>query len=151
MRVRLAAPAEVPAIAALLARSGLPVAGVEELWRTWVAVDDGVDDREWLLGCAGLERHGPADQQAYLLRSLAVRPEARGTGVGAALVAAALDAVPAGRPVALLTETAATWFPRFGFRPVPRADLDPALAGSVELTTACPQTAQALLREPPTP
>jgi amino-acid N-acetyltransferase len=48
--------------------------------------------------------------------------------------------------VALLTETAAGWFPRFGFHPVDRAALDPALAASAELAGACPATAQAFLR-----
>ncbi len=155
MRIRPAAPEEIPPVAALLTRSGLPVAGIEELWQTWVAVDDQegggspgvVVGEEQLLGCAGLERHG----EAYLLRSIAVRSDARGSGVGAALVAAALDAVPDGRPVALLTETASGWFPRFGFHPVPRTELDPALHASVELTSACPQSAQAFFRPPPAP
>lgn len=131
MHIRLAVPEEIPAVAALLTRSGLPLAGVEDLWRTWVAVDDrDLDDGDLddgdvgsggllggrLLGCAGLEPRG----EAYLFRFVAVHPDARGTGVGGAVVAAALAAVPAGRPVALLTKTA-DQFPRFAFRPVSRA------------------------------
>jgi amino-acid N-acetyltransferase len=49
-------------------------------------------------------------------------------------------------PVALLTETADGWFPRFGFRPVPREALPAALSASAELRGACPATARALLR-----
>jgi amino-acid N-acetyltransferase len=81
-----------------------------------------------------------------LLRSVAVRAEQRGRGVGAELVRAALAAAGPRRPVALLTETGAGWFPRFGFRPVERAALDPALAASAELAGACPATARAFLR-----
>ena len=62
------------------------------------------------------------------------------------LVRAALAAVDPAGPVALLTETAAGWFPRFGFHLVDRAALDPALAASAELAGACPATAQAFLR-----
>ena len=137
MDIRLARPEESDRVAELVAAAGLPTAGLAQAWRTWVAVDG---DR--LLGTAALERHG----RAYLLRSVAVRDEARGRGIGAQLVRAALAAVDAGRPVALLTETAAAWFPRFGFHPVERTALDPALAASAELAGACPATAQAFLR-----
>jgi amino-acid N-acetyltransferase len=137
MDIRPARPDEAGQVAELVTASGLPVAGLAGAWRTWVAADGGQ-----LLGTASLERHG----DAYLLRSVAVRAEQRGRGVGAELVRAALAAAGPRRPVALLTETAAGWFPRFGFRPVERAALDPALAASAELAGACPATAQAFLR-----
>jgi amino-acid N-acetyltransferase len=135
--IRLAHPQETDRVAALVTAAGLPTAGLAQAWRTWVAVD-----RDRLLGTTSLERHGGA----YLLRSVAVSEEARGRGIGAQLVRAALAAVDPARPVALLTETAAGWFPRFGFRPVDRTVLDPALAASAELAGACPATAQAFLR-----
>jgi amino-acid N-acetyltransferase len=137
MEIRPARPDEADQVAELVTASGLPTAGLAEAWRTWVAVDGGQ-----LLGTASLERHG----DALLLRSMAVRAKQRGRGVGAELVRAALAAAGPRRPVALLTETAAGWFPRFGFRPVERAALDPALAASAELAGACPATAQAFLR-----
>ena len=46
--------------------------------------------------------------------------------------------------VFLLTTTAATFFPRFGFREVARADVDAAVRDSVEFTTACPASAVAM-------
>ncbi len=54
---------------------------------------------------------------ALALAPLAVRPDARGAGVGSALVHAALGAADAlGHPmVAVLGST--DWYPRFGFRP----------------------------------
>jgi amino-acid N-acetyltransferase len=137
MDVRRARPDEVGQVTELVTASRLPVAGLAEAWRTWVAVDG-----DQLVGTASLERHGGA----YLLRSVAVRAEERGRCVGAELVGAALAAAEAGRPVALLTETAAGWFPRFDFRPVDRAALDPALAASAEFAGACPATAQAFVR-----
>jgi amino-acid N-acetyltransferase len=137
MDIRLARPEESDRVADLVTAAGLPTAGLAQAWRTWVVVDG-----DQLLGTASLERHS----HAYLLRSVAVRDEARGRGIGAQLVRAALAAVDAGRPVALLTETAAGWFPRFGFHPVDRTALDPALAASVEFAGACPATAQAFLR-----
>jgi amino-acid N-acetyltransferase len=137
MDIRLAHPEETNRVAELVTAAGLPTAGLAQAWRTWVAVDS-----HRLLGTASMERHGGA----YLLRSVAVRDEARGRGVGAQLVRAALAAVDPAGPVALLTETAAGWFPRFGFRPVQRAALDPALGASAELAGACPATAQAFLR-----
>jgi amino-acid N-acetyltransferase len=137
MDIRLAHPEETNRVAELVTATGLPTAGLAQAWRTWVAVD-----RNRLLGTASLEHHGGA----YLLRSVAVRDQARGRGIGAQLVRAALAAVDPAQPVALLTETAAGWFPRFGFHPVDRAALDPALATSAELAGACPATAQAFLR-----
>jgi amino-acid N-acetyltransferase len=137
MDIRLAHPEETNRVAELVTAAGLPTAGLAQAWRTWVAVD-----RDRLLGTASLERHGGA----YLLRSVAVHHEARGRGIGAQLVSAALAAVDPAGPVALLTETAAGWFPRFGFHPVDRTALDPALAASAELAGACPATAQAFLR-----
>jgi amino-acid N-acetyltransferase len=137
MDIRLAHPEETNTVAELVTAAGLPTAGLAQAWRIWVAVD-----RDRLLGTASLERY----DGAYLLRSVAVRDEARGRGIGAQLVRAALAAVAPAGPVALLTETAAGWFPRFGFHPVDRAALDPALTASAELAGACPATAQAFLR-----
>jgi amino-acid N-acetyltransferase len=137
MPVRPARPEETDQVAELLITAQLPTAGLADAWRTWVAVDG-----DQLVGTASLERHG----DAYLLRSVAVRADQRGRGIGAELVGTALAAAEAGRPVALLTETAAGWFPRFDFRQVDRAALDPALAASAELAGACPATAQAFVR-----
>jgi amino-acid N-acetyltransferase len=137
MDIRLAHPEETNTVAELVTAAGLPTAGLAQAWLIWVAVD-----RDRLLGTASLERY----DGAYLLRSVAVRDEARGRGIGAQLVRAALAAVAPAGPVALLTETAAGWFPRFGFHPVDRAALDPALTASAELAGACPATAQAFLR-----
>ena len=95
-----------------------------------------------IVGCAALEVFG----RAGLLRSVTVDEAQRGQGLGHQLTQAALDLART-RGVAsvyLLTTTAASFFPRFGFREVARADVDGAVKGSVEFTTACPASAVAM-------
>jgi amino-acid N-acetyltransferase len=139
--IRAATPDDRPAAPELIAGAGLPLDGLEDA-ALLVADEDGA-----VVGTVALERYGDGRGTVYLLRSAAVAPEHRGRGIGAALTAAALERVDAERaPVALLTETADGWFPRFGFRPVPREALPAALSASAELRGACPATARALLR-----
>jgi amino-acid N-acetyltransferase len=74
---------------------------------------------------------------------VAVAPEHRGTGLGIRLTKAALDLAASRRvpAVYLLTETAGGFFPRFGFRPIPRSAVPAGVLGSVEFTSACPASA----------
>ena len=116
---------------ALLERAGLPLDGYEQSWGRWV-----VTDRSGaLVGVVALERHGTPS--VYLLRSLAVAPKQRGTGVGVALVRVALAAADAheqGRAgVGLLTETAAGYFRPVPGPPPPTA---PTCRGAVGLARA---------------
>jgi len=136
-----AGPADLPAILELLTASKLPRAGIEDhLASTLLArVDSGV------VGTAALELYG----RAALLRSVAVATRFQGQGLGAALTVAALDLARRRgvRTVYLLTETAGRFFPRFGFRPITRADVDVAVRGSTEFTTACPASALVMRAE----
>ncbi len=149
----VASVAQGPDVAQLLAEAGLPVAGLDSAWRTWVVSASAAGVRD-VVGCVALERYAAAPDRppVFLLRSLAVREDARGFGAGRALVAAALDAADADAGatavVALLTESADDYFPRFGFDPVPRADLPTELRASAELSGACPDSARAYLRTP---
>jgi amino-acid N-acetyltransferase len=140
--VREATPADLAAIRNLIAAAGLPLAGLDDAALVLVAAADGA-----VVGTVALERHGTGSDTVFLLRSAAVAPAWRGRGVGAELTAAALAHVDAAEaPVALLTETAAGYFPPFGFAAVPRDRLPAALAASAELQGACPASARALLR-----
>ena len=142
--IRPATDDDAAAVERLVAEAGLPLAGLGTAVLRLVA-----EDERGLAGVAALEDHGGAGGRAFLLRSVVTRHDVRGTGVGTALTRAALQHVDEVRaPVALLTETAEGWFPRFGFRPVEREDLPPALAASEELRGACPVSARALLRDP---
>src|SRR5579871_3462203 len=81
--IRAATQDDWPHIAALLAGAGLPLAGAEEHLGRFIVARRG----DALLGCAALERYG----RDGLLRSVAVAMEARGQGLGQALVQEALE------------------------------------------------------------
>jgi amino-acid N-acetyltransferase len=134
-RLRGATPSDLPAIEALLLRLELPTAGVPDWVRSfWVAEADGA-----IVGVAGVERHG----DALLLRSVAVDPAWRGSGLGQALVARVMDGSRAGgaAEMFLLTTTAQHYFPKFGFAVVGRDRVPPALHASAEFSGACPASA----------
>ncbi len=135
---RRAVEADRPAIEGLLAASSLPVAGLDDALPGAVVVTSG--DR--LVGCAAVEVRGSSG----LLRSVAVEPGHRRAGLGRALVVAAEElAAGAGvRDLYLLTETAATWFPRLGYEPVDREAIPVAVQASAEFRGACPVTAVAM-------
>ncbi|MGH7644462.1 MAG: arsenic resistance N-acetyltransferase ArsN2 [Gemmatimonadales bacterium] len=130
-----ASAADLPAILDLLRAAQLPLDGLAEHVATTVTARE--NDR--LVGCAAVELYG----ESALLRSVAVDEAVRGTGLGRALTAAALDLARArgARTAYLLTTTAGGYFPRFGFRVISRGEVDPAVQRSVEFTTACPASA----------
>jgi amino-acid N-acetyltransferase len=130
-----ATPPDLPAIFDLLDRSKLPRDGLGDHIATTLVARDG----RHLVGTAALELYGAS----ALLRSVAVAAEQRGRGLGQALTSAALDLARRRgvRTVYLLTETAADFFPKFGFRPIPRSEVDQAVLRSTEFTTACPASA----------
>jgi amino-acid N-acetyltransferase len=127
------------AVLALLEHNGLPQDGLSDHWATTLVARAGGT----IVGSAALEMY----DKAALLRSVAVDQARRGQGLGQQLTQAALSlAKQQGvTEVYLLTETAADFFPRFGFRPVSRAQVAPAVQGSVEFTTACPASALAMI------
>jgi amino-acid N-acetyltransferase len=141
VRIESARSDDLPAIRTLLDEHRLPHAAIER--HVGDSLVARADDR--VIGCAAVERYGAAG----LLRSVAVAAAHRGTGLGIRLTAAALDHARARgvRTLYLLTETAADFFPRFGFRRVARAAVDPAVRQSVEFTSACPETALAMVTE----
>jgi GNAT superfamily N-acetyltransferase len=80
---------------------------------------------------------------AILLRSIAVDPTLRQTGVGSALLDDVLDEARAAgaRDAWLLTTTAAGFFARHGFRPVDRALVPGVVSGSRQFKGLCPASA----------
>lgn len=135
VEIRRAGPGEREAIRSLLRAAGLPVGGLRE---TRLVVAGRPPS-----GVAGLEIHGTDG----LLRSVAVHPDARGTGLGAHLVRHVLaDARHAGLGrIYLLTTTAAGYFPRFGFRLTSREAVTGAVRESAEFTALCPASAAVLV------
>jgi amino-acid N-acetyltransferase len=141
MRIERATPADHAAIEALLIATGLPLDGADEAFRHGVV---GRDERGEVVAAAAVEPYG----DAALLRSVVVSAERRGRGDGAAIVAAAeaLAREDGAERVFLLTETAQDWFPRLGYQALDRGAVPPAVRQSVEFTTACADTAVAMVK-----
>jgi thioredoxin type arsenate reductase len=124
------------AVEALITRSDLPVAVVAEQFPAAYAV---ARRHGAIVGVAALETCGDDG----LLRSVAVDPAERGSGLGVALVANRLAAARAAslRSVYLLTTTAAPFFARFGFTATARDAVPVALQATPELASLCPASA----------
>jgi N-acetylglutamate synthase-like GNAT family acetyltransferase len=136
IRIRPAVADDVVAARALLDEAGLPPDGLEDQFGEAYAV---AEADGCIVGLAGIEIHG----RSGLLRSAAVAPPWRGTGIGDALTR---DRIAWARAMGLegiylLTTTAGAYFPRFGFSPAVRDDAPPAIRASREFADACPETA----------
>jgi amino-acid N-acetyltransferase len=140
MQTKRAETVDWPVVRGLLAEAGLPLDGAAEAFATGVVVNDG--DR--LVGCAAIE---PYDGAA-LLRSVAVVPDQRGTGIGTSLVHALEDLARdhGATSLILLTETAESWFRRLGYTAIDRSSVPADVARSVEFETACSTSAVAMRR-----
>lgn len=133
-------PEDLPGVQQLLTGANLPIEGIETQFPMAYVVHRHGDA---VVGVAGLERHGTAG----LLRSVAVLPSHRGTGMGRELVGNRLRrARELGLlEVFLLTTTAAPYFARFGFARVERASAPVVLLESLEFTTLCPSSAACMV------
>jgi N-acetylglutamate synthase-like GNAT family acetyltransferase len=133
---------DLPEVVALLRESSLPIAGVEEHIDSFLVARTAGGG---LVGCVGLETYGAVG----LLRSLAVRGSARGSGLGTLLVERLVDLARSKgvERLYLLTTTAEDYFPRFGFARISREEADPKLDASAELRGACPASAVLMSRE----
>lgn len=130
-----ARPEDAAGIRALLESHKLPIDDVESHLGT--AVVGRQSGR--IVGSAALEIY----RDGALLRSVAVAPEIRGQGLGRRLTDAMLELArslntPA---VYLLTTTADSYFPAFGFERIDRADVPASVQASVEFRSACPSSA----------
>lgn len=148
-RLRPAQAADLAAAEALLAGAGLTLNDVAAQFGPQYAV--AVAGDETLVGVAGVEVYADAvyagaGTRVGLFRSAAVRADWRGRGVGTALTVDRLAwARAAGLGgVYLLTQTAAGYWPRFGFVPTDRAGAPAALRASSEWAGACPASATAM-------
>jgi amino-acid N-acetyltransferase len=133
MTIATAEPGDLPAIRALLASSGLPAADLTpaHLRSFWV-----VRDAEGLGGVVGLEPRG----RTALLRSLAVRADRRGGGVGAELLAHA-EAQARALGIAalyLLTTTAERFFAARGYEATARDTAPSEIRATAEFAELCP-------------
>ena len=139
LTIQPATPKDLKSIITLLNQAHLPLDGFPDDIDMALVIRDKVD----IIGCAALELYPPF----ALLRSIAVVDKWRGNGLGLALTQAALDEARRNgiTHVYLLTVTAFDFFLRFGFRAIARASVPDQVRDSVEFTTACPESAQAMV------
>ena len=134
-QTRPATGPDLPQIASLLHAGGL-IAGAarERVGRTVVADLDRIP-----IATASWE---PVEG-ATLLRSVAIAPEHRRTGVGTLVVAAALRRIheSGARDVFLVTENAEGFFASCGFRTIPHEELPDSLADHPQVSRECPASA----------
>lgn len=130
-----ATAADLPEIKTILQSMGLPLAGVDEHWKTFV-----IARREGKpVGCGGAEAY----PFAALLRSIAVLPEFRGKGLGRQIVRQLIDRLASRgvREFYLLTTDAEEYFRKRGFKTIDRDEVHPQLLASRQFQDACPDTA----------
>jgi amino-acid N-acetyltransferase len=138
--IRPALEADLPRVLALLERSALPTVGVAEAWSGFIVAENAGD----IVGVVGVEACG---DRYELLRSTAVADEWRRRGLGRTLVERAI-AEARGRGVAalyLLTTTAETYFPSFGFSRVSREEVPAGVRATEEFSSACPASAAVMM------
>jgi amino-acid N-acetyltransferase len=135
VRLRTATPEDLEMVTTFLTAAGLPAAGVAEHLRDFLLAEQGKE----CVGVGGLEIYG----EVALLRSLAVRPQERNSGIGATLLEQLMtNAHSLGvLRLVLLTTTAERFFVRKGFVRIDRSTLSGPITGSKEFTGACPSSA----------
>jgi len=133
--VRPSRPNDKPAVGELLRSRGLPAAGFEKHFGTFIVAEKG----KTLQACAGFERYG----SYALVRSVAVAEETTGRGIGTA-IARELECrmMDAGISQAfLLTESAQGFWERLGFNVIEREAAPRDIGVSEEFQSACPKAA----------
>lgn len=131
-------------VRALLSACGLPVADLPDNDAVRLF---GQHRQGELTGVVGVEVRA----KLGLLRSLAVAPEHRGSGLGQALVEHA-EAWASRREleaIYLLTTTASGFFVRLGYQEISRAETPAAIRASAEFSELCPSTAIVMRKELP--
>ena len=125
-------------VRALLQAAALPVADLATAQPEFF----GLRDDAGLVGVIGLERHGGA----ALLRSLAVRNDQRGRGLGTTLVGALEARAPSlgVTELWLLTTTAEAFFLHLGYEPAVRDTAPAAIRETAEFRSICPSSAACL-------
>lgn len=135
LAIRPAEDADLSAIEALLASSHLPTDGVREALCGFLVAES----QGRIVGVIGMESCG----EYGLLRSTAVAPDWRGRRVATQLVERIVAEAESRniRALYLLTTTAESYFPSFGFRVTPRDSAPEEIRATSEFQGACPASA----------
>ena len=139
-------PASAPesvAIRALLERNGLPTNDLESA-RPEFAV---IREQGQVIAAGALQHFGPA----ALLRSVVVSWDRRGIGLGQAIVCELERRARAAqiRRLVLLTQSAAEFFARQGYRIIERSTAPENMQASEEFRSLCPSSATCMAKDLP--
>ena len=133
-------PEDLDRVLDLLREASLPLQGVAEQPDAYIVAESAGE----IAGVAGIERYG----RNGLLRSVAVSPAWRGRGLGGALTEEILATAEREslEAVYLLTESAADFFPRYGFRRIGRSEVAEGVRASAEFAELCPASSIVMVR-----
>ena len=139
-QVDAASADDLIAIRALLERSGLPTSDLESARPEFAVMRE---DGE-VIAAGALQRFG----SAALLRSVVVAPHRRGSGLGQAMVTGLEHIACAARisRLVLLTQTAAEFFARQGYRVIERGTAPQDMRESEEFRSLCPSSATCMAK-----
>ncbi len=131
---------DLPEIFGLLRDNDLAFDGVAKDLRDFLIIKE----RGEIIACAGLEIHG----RVGLLRSVTVKKERQGQGLGRVLINRLLDTVKKRglKRIYLLTETAHHFFSKLGFQRIERNAVDPLIQQSEGFTQCCPCSSIAMIK-----
>jgi amino-acid N-acetyltransferase len=135
-----ASPQDCIAIRALLERCGLPTRDLESARPEFTVVCEGGQ----VIAAGALQRFG----SSALLRSVAVAPDHRGSGLGQTIVSE-LERVARGAEISqlvLLTQTAVEFFARQGYRVIERGTAPHDMQSSEEFRSLCPSSATCMAK-----
>ncbi len=126
---------------ALLANEKLPIADLPQTLENFIVARLNNE----VIGVAGIEIYAGYG----LLRSVAVKAAFRGRGIANELLQN-IEELAAGKKleaIYLLTETAAGYFGKKGYRTISRADVPAAIRQSTEFSHVCPQSATVMIKQ----
>jgi N-acetylglutamate synthase-like GNAT family acetyltransferase len=139
--IRPAAETDLAAVEQLLRDNSLPTVGVKPIIQDFLVAEAGKD----IVGVVGMEyccNYG-------LLRSTAVSPDWRSKRIARQLVEQIIARAEARgvHALYLLTTTAETYFPSFGFKQTTRDAVPAEVQGTDEFRDACPASATVMSLE----
>ena len=127
-------------IHALLERNGLPTSDLEASQPQFIVLCEGAQ----IIGAGALQRFG----SIALLRSVAVEPQRRGSGL-ARMIVQELERRAYASDVAqlvLLTQTAKRFFEHQGYQVIDRQQVPQAVQASEEFRSLCPSSATCMVK-----
>ncbi len=139
--LRSAVKNDLPAIKQLLQATNLPLDDIEP----HIANFEVMTNNSEIIGVAGIESHYPF----ALIRSVAIAPEHQNKQLGVKIFTALMNKLYPQNFEAyyLLTETAISFFERFGFTEISRENVPIEIKSTNEFKHICPTTAIVMKKE----